>query len=169
MANSKKRKAERKQRRREKAKLEQSVANIQDGRIPESVTTNAAIPESSSNPENYRIIFDYYNKSLCELHLLTDTTRTHKLIDQLKTISESNSKNLQTKNVIRASVDNSGEYKDLYKKLPKDVTIVEANIGGTGRLFFFTVNDTPVDYNGTFISQNYCCLVAIKNNHLRIK
>lgn len=163
--DSRKRKAERKQVRQEKAKLEQSVAVIKNGRIPEAVATNSAIPETSADLENYRLIFDYYNKSICELHLISDVARTNKLITQFKTISESNSKNLHTKNVIRDSVYNSGDYKAFYKGLPKDVTVLEASIAGTGRLFFFTVNNAPVDYNGTLIPQNYCCIVAVKNEH----
>jgi len=165
--DSKKRKAERKKIRQEKSQLDQSIAVIKNGRIPEAVATNKAIPETSADIENYRLIFDYYNKSLCELHMVSDTSKTNKLIAQFKTISESSSNNLHTKNVIRDSIDNSGEYSSLYKGLPKDVTVLEASIAGTGRLFFFTVDNAPVDYGGTLIPQNYCCIVAIKNDHTR--
>lgn len=164
---SAKRKAERKERRQEKARLEQSMAVIHDGRIPEAVATNSAIPETSADLENYRLVFDYYNKSLCQLHLVNDTSKTNKLIAQLKTISESTSKNLHTKNVIKDSISNGGHYKEFYKGLPKDVTVLESSIAGTGRLFFFTVDNAPVDYNGTLVPQNYCCLIAIKNDHTR--
>lgn len=164
--DSKKRKANRKSVRKEH-ELSQKVTQIDNGRIPASVATNSAIPETSADLENYRLIFDYYKKSLCELHLISDTSRTNKLIDQLKEIANCTCKTIVSKNIIRDSINNSGDYKALYKGLPPDATLLEASIAGTGRLFFFTVDNAPVAYNGTMIPQNYCCLVAIKNAHIK--
>lgn len=49
----------------------------------------------------------------------------------------------------------------------KDVELYESATTGSGRIFFFLIDDAMLDYNGTKIPQSYCCIVSITNKHLR--
>ncbi len=164
--NLKERKRERKKARQEKMAIQQSVADINDSRIPDAVAIDTSIPEVPTDIENYRIIFNYYNNSTCELSKITEVAKIKKTIKQLENISNLNSKTIRNSNIIRDYVHNTGAYKSLYRNLPKDVELYEASTTGTGRIFFF-LTDAMVDYNGIKIPQSYCCIVSITNTHLR--
>ena len=145
--NLKERKKERKRARQEKLAIQQSVADVDDSRIPGAVAIDTSIPEVSTDIENYRIIFQYYNNSTCELSKINDVAKIRKVIKQLEKISTLN-------------------YKSLYKGLPKDVELYESATTGSGRIFFF-LTDAVLDYSGVKIPQSYCCIVSITNKHLR--
>lgn len=113
--SSRQRKADRKLIHQEHAALQESVARLDEGRLPNSVTTNSSVPETSAHMDNYRLIFEYYNSKISEIHLISDTIKTTKLITQLKEITNSTNKNIFTKNIIRDSINNSGSYAPLYK------------------------------------------------------
>ncbi len=164
--NSKKRKKERERARQEEAAIQQAVADVNNSRIPGTVAIDESIPEVSTDIENYRIIFRYYNNSTCELSKINDVAKIRKVIKQLGKISNLNSKTIGDSGVIRSRVYNAGDYKSLYKGLPKDVELYESATTGSGRIFFFLI-DAILDYNGTKIPQSYCCIVSITNKHLR--
>lgn len=165
--SSKKRKKERERARQEEAAIQQAVADVNDSRIPGAVAIDVSIPEVSTDIENYRIIFRYYNNSTCELSKINDVAKIRKAIKQLEKISNLNSKTIGSSGIIRSRVYNAGDYKSLYKGLPKDVELYESATTGSGRIFFFLIDDAMLDYNGTKIPQSYCCIVSITNKHLR--
>ncbi len=123
--NLKERKKERKRARQEKLAIQQSVADVDDSRIPGAVAIDTSIPEVSTDIENYRIIFQYYNNSTCELSKINDVAKIRKVIKQLEKISTLNKKTIHSSGVIRCYVHNDGDYKSLYKGLPKDVELYE--------------------------------------------
>lgn len=82
--NLKERKKERKRARQEKLAIQQSVADVDDSRIPGAVAIDTSIPEVSTDIENYRIIFQYYNNSTCELSKINDVAKIRKVIKQLE-------------------------------------------------------------------------------------
>lgn len=164
--NLKERKKERKRARQEKLAIQQSVADVDDSRIPGTVAIDTSIPEVSTDIENYRIIFQYYNNSTCELSKINDVAKIRKVIKQLEKISNLNSKTIGSSGVIRSRVYNAGDYKSLYKGLPKDVELYESATTGSGRIFFFLI-DAVLDYSDVQIPQSYCCIVSITNKHLR--
>lgn len=162
----KKRKKERERARQEQMVIQQTVADVNGGRIPDTVAIDASIPEIPNDIENYRIIFRYYNNSTCELSKINDVAKIRKVIKQLEKISNLNGKTIGDSGVIRSRVYNAGDYKSLYKGLPKDVELYESATTGSGRIFFFLI-DAVLDYSGVQIPQSYCCIVSITNKHLR--
>lgn len=164
--SSKERKRERRKARQEKMAIQQSVADVNGSRIPGAVAIDASIPEVSTDIENYHIIFQYYNNSTCELSKINDAAKIRKVIKQLEKISTLNKKTIHSSGVIRCYVHNDGDYKSLYKGLPKDVELYESATTGSGRIFFF-LTDAVLDYSGVKIPQSYCCIVSITNKHLR--
>ena len=146
--------------------IQQSVADINGSRIPDTVAIDESIPEIPNDIENYRIIFKYYNNSTCELSKINDVAKIRKVIKQLEKISTLNSKTIHSSGVIRCHVHNAGAYESLYRGLPKDVELYESATTGSGRIFFFLI-DAVLDYSGVQIPQSYCCIVSITNRHLR--
>lgn|GEM_PF-5350771 len=164
--NRKNRKTERKNIRQVRA-IEQQAKESSDklmaGRLPSSVALNSSISEDSTDINNYHIVFDYYNQSMCELHKLNNKSRCKKLIEQLQQISQSNT---LPQGLVHNSVKNSGNYTKLYDNIPEDATILETKLSKESRLFLFTLSST-ISYNGMPIPQNYCCIVSIKEKHIK--
>ena len=135
--SSKKRKKERERARQEEAAIQQAVADVNDSRIPGAVAIDASIPEVSTDIENYRIIFRYYNNSTCELSKINDVAKIRKAIKQLEKISNLNSKTIGSSGIIRSRVYNAGDYKSLYKGLPKTLSYMNQPQQGLDVFFSF--------------------------------
>lgn len=161
--NSRRRKVERKQKRMEWEMEQQLKKNridqipIDSSLIPASVAISPLFNELREylTSENYKLIFASYNYDQCELHRLTNTSKSRALIQLFNRITKTNKSNMPTSGIIRNNVRNSGQYCSLFKTIPPDTELKEADFAGEGRVFFYLV-------------QNYFCIVAIQVQHKNI-
>lgn len=111
----------------------------------------ALVKESHSlndyEDQNYRLIFKYYNHSQCELKLVKDFKP---LIKEFDSITKSNWKTLR----VRDTLNETGDYKNLFNGLSGDVRVEEIDFTDIGRIIFFRV-------------KNYFCLISVLAKHRR--
>jgi hypothetical protein len=108
--------------------------------------------EDESNP-HFKISYQYYNSSLCEIDNLS-VSSARKCLTKLKHFGQSNNKTLCEKNILPRPVHNRGSYKALFSKLSDDVDLFEIDLGEASRLFYFTVG-------------HLLHIVSIKNSHIK--
>lgn len=155
-SKKRKREAERKDKR-----LAWEVAQVeQSAKLPSSV----ALPEHLHSL-NYQINFDQYKHNECHLHQLSPTS-AESLVKKLSLITQNSSRTLGASKLIRDNVALGGAYKSLYVGLGSDLELKEIQFAGTGRIFCHFVNDHP-DPDDIGRVSNYCCIVAIKTEHVK--
>jgi hypothetical protein len=157
-SKKRKRKAERKE-----IRKAWDVARVEESsKLPQRV----ALPEHLHS-SNYQINFEQYKHKECQIHLLNESS-AESLIKRVSLIAQNNSRTIGSSKLIRDNVANDGAYKSLYEGLGKDIEIKEIQFAGTGRIFCHFVNNQP-DSDDTSRSSNYCCIIAIKTEHLETK
>jgi len=139
------------------------VAQVeQSAKLPERV----ALPEHLHS-QNYQLNFEQYKHAECQLHMLAANT-AEALVMKLSQLTQNNSRSIGATKLIRDNTARDGAYKALYKGLGSDIEIKEIQFAGTGRIFCHLVNDHPDPDDNKRVS-NYCCLIAIKTEHLETK
>lgn len=119
-------------------------------RIPDSVTLAPYRHDPEGKP--FKISFQYYNDSVCEIELLVQNG-ARRILKDIRTIGESHASTLNSNNIKTKPVDNSGDYKRLFSNLPQGVdTLREHLANGTSRIFYF--------YSGQDLH-----VIAITENH----
>lgn len=121
--------------------------NLASTNIPPKVALNEKLKDYCE--ENYRLNFEYYNHNCCEL---CKVQRFKPLIEGLKIITRSNRDTIK----IRDTIENSGDYKNLFIGLPPDADLEEIDFSEVGRITFFRID-------------KYFCLVTILAKHRRKK
>ena len=163
--NSRKRDAERKAKRQDWAlkQLQSNAPNIgksdldgSSGLIPQFATLGPDISDllvRHTKEGNYKLIFATYNHNECEISLLQNTKDVAKLIRLFNRITECNQKDLSTAGIVRDKINKGSSYESLFKTIPPDTELLEAEYTQTGRLFFY-------------IYQTYFCIVTVKVRHV---
>lgn len=124
---------------------QRSARELKTSFIPPQVAINPKLGDHGKEG-NYKMIFAHYNHGQCELNKVR---KFKPLIDKFNTITQSNHAGLP----IRDKILSSGNYKNLFSKLPPDVDeLEEIKFAETGRIFFFRVS-------------TYLCVVAILALH----
>lgn len=158
-SKKRKRKAQRKQLRQEyerQIRLSRTDS-ISKAPIPAEVAigTFGDLQERKSKEENFRLVFATYLHSQCQLSQINKASQTKALIRLLDKITNTSQKTISASGVIRGNIYSDGPYKALFKNLPKDVELSEAQFAGTGRLYFYTFKDL-------------FCIIVIQIHHKNI-
>ncbi|MBD3330641.1 hypothetical protein GF354_03885 [Candidatus Peregrinibacteria bacterium] len=130
---------------------------------PKNYQKSTLIPKLSPiNPnlddietKQFLISFKHYNHKECEIKQLKQSPAKKALVVLKQVGSLTNLSEFRPKNIKTSLIKATGEYKKLFKTLPKspDIDLLEFDIGSAERLFFFIVSQ--IFY-----------LVAIKSTHL---
>lgn len=157
-------KSSRKANRREQKKLEK-LAKLDTRRqvLPNAVAQDSSLPEFLDG-SNYQLILSQYNHKECQISDLA-SKEVEALLKKLSLITEQNQNTITGTNIIRDSVVKVGQYKPLFSGLKDDIDLKETTFFGTARIFFYLVNN---HLHGDRYS-NYCCIVAVKKQHIETK
>lgn len=148
--------------RRQEKKLEKLAKLRAVNQLPDIVAEqDPQLPEFLDG-NNYQLIFSEYNHNQCELRLL-DKKSAKKLIEKLSEITRYNKNSIAGSNIIRDDINNSGVYKPLFSGLQEDIEMKEIEFANNGRIFCYLVNNYS---HGDSRSNNYCCIIAVKTNHM---
>lgn len=150
--------------RRAQQKLEKlAKLDMQRQTLPVSVAQDSSLPEFLDG-SNYQLILSQYNHKECQISDLIPK-EVDALLKKLSLITEQNPNTIAGTNIIRDSVVKDGQYKLLFSGLKDDIDLKEATFFGTARIFFYLVNS---HLHGDRYS-NYCCIVAVKKQHIETK
>jgi len=120
-------------------------------RIPWRLEDGARKNQTAEVSDTYVLSFKYYREDLCEIDFL-EKNRPKECIRVFKRITQTKVGCLQTNNIDRISIKDSGDYKKLFRRLTDGISLYEHKVQGTSRIFYFT-------------SLNHFYVVAITNNH----
>lgn len=149
---------------REQKKLEKlAKLDAQRPVLPEAVAQNPSLPEFLDGT-NYQLILSQYNHKECEIADLV-SKEVEALIKKLSRITETNQKTIGSSGIIRDNIAKDGQYKSLFAGLEEDIELKEAQFFGDARIFFYLVNSQP--HGETY--GNYCCIVAVKKQHIETR
>lgn len=139
----------------EPEKINESVAALDKGPIPQTAAVSAAVRDFDN--EKVVLSFEPYKQNQCRIYKLQKPEAKH-LTSELKKISATLTKHFRNQQVSRIAckpVHRNGEYATLFNSLPPDVDeILEVDYTGAGRIFGFLLENT---FN----------VVAVAREHLR--
>lgn len=126
--------------------------------ITQEIPQNAAeLSSESEAPEAkpYVISFENYNKKLCELKCL-GKNKAKKALEIIKEIGTKVccSTDFQRYSIDRIPVDNSGDYRRLFNKIPEDAELKEIKLQEDARIFYYDLEPERKFF-----------IVAITENH----
>jgi len=129
-----------------------SLTKKKRGRIKSGVALSPN--PADSEIQNFVVSFKYYNDKFCGIEELQRSQLKKALINlriigSLKTIND-----FKNNKIDYIDVDYGGDYKKLYRKLPRDAEVKEHKLGLKERMFYFVLKDKKIFE-----------LIAISNTH----
>lgn len=139
------------------ARLARQAAKLGEGdtKIPAQVTNMPDGLREHIGDDKFRLVFEYYDHSQCEMVSL-DKDSMKRLFNTFAKITKYDQTNIsklcRPDPVKRKGA--TGDYKKLFNNLPDDFDVLmEVDYKGSGRIF-------------TYLYKDMCCVVAIKGVHL---
>lgn len=127
---------------------------LEGGRIPPLATNMPSNLRDHDGDNKFRLIFSYYDHSICDMIVLSkeDMKRVLNTFSKITKHDQSNIKSLCRPDPIKKAIA-TGDYAKLFSNLPPDFDLImEVDYKGPGRIF-------------VYLYQNMCCVVAVAGQH----
>ena len=112
------------------------IAGLNDSWLPQQVTNIPGIQDQEV--KKFLVCFDYLDDDECKLDSF-NTGNARGLLTAFKKITACEVR--KKKDIIKDKINNTSPYDSLFRKLSPEVDLYEIGFSGSGRIFFFHIEE----------------------------